>query len=361
MIEVDGSIGEGGGSVLRTALAISAVAQQPIRIYNIRARRPKPGLRPQHLKAVEAVAKLTNANVSGLELDSAEVRFEPGRIADGSYSVDIGTAGSTTLILQAIMPAAAFSPAPIDFEIRGGTDNPMAPPVDFWKNVTFPTLRRMGYAGDLECHRRGHYPRGGGVIRAKVEPVERLQALSIAEPGQVVRVRGVAHSVRLPGFIATNMAHSATKALVRAGYSDIKIETETYEPSNDTHLGPGAGITVWAETEGGAIIGASALGKRGKPAERVGNDVVADLVRQLKTGMAVDKHLTDQLIPYLTLAEGTSEISSTELTLHALTNVALVEKIFNVKFEVKGDIGEPGRIKVTGLGKENPYLGKVAQ
>jgi RNA 3'-terminal phosphate cyclase len=146
------------------------------------------------------------------------------------------------------------------------------------------------------------------------------------------------------------MTHAAVKTLLRAGYSEVDIKTETYEPSRDPHLGPGAGITLWALTERGAVLGSSALGRPGKPAEKVGHAAAENLLRQLRTGAAVDKHLTDQLIPYLALAEGQSEITSSELTLHSLTNITLVETILGVRFDVRGEVGEPGRIKVLGKG-----------
>jgi RNA 3'-phosphate cyclase len=305
---------------------------------------------------VETVARLTQARVEGLHLDSTELVFEPRGISGGSYRIDIGTAGSTTLILQAIMPAAAFAPAPIDLEIRGGTDNPLSPPIGFWKNVTLPALRRMGYRGEVECLRRGHYPKGGGIVRARIDPVRRLRGLEFREPGKITRIEGVAHCVRLPAHIARRMAHAATKALLRAGYSNVQIKTETYPPSEDPHLGPGTGITLWAESESGAVLGASALGRRGKPAEQVGRAAAESLIRQLRTGKAVDRHLTDHLIPYLALAEGKSEITSAELTPHTLTNIALVERILKVRFEVRGEVGTPGEIKVQGVGRRNPAL-----
>ncbi|MEW6221951.1 MAG: RNA 3'-terminal phosphate cyclase [Candidatus Hadarchaeota archaeon] len=350
MIEVDGSTGEGGGAILRTAVALSAVSKEPLHIYNIRARRDKPGLQPQHLKAVEALAKLTGAEVEGLRLNSTDIAFKPGLLDGGVYNIDIGTAGSTTLILQALMPAAAFARKPVEVEIKGGTDNPFAPPVDFLKNVTLPVLRKMSYQGDVECLQRGHYPKGGGVVRAKIGPVEKLLPLNLTNPCKVTKVSGLAHAVRLPDKIATKMAHAASSALIHAGCSDVKIKTETYAPSQDPHLGPGTGITLWAETENGAVLGASSLGKRGKPAEQVGKEAAESLAKQLKTGAAVDKHLTDQLIPYLALAEGVSEITSSELTMHTLTNVSLVEQILGVKFEVNGKQREPGRIRVRGIG-----------
>lgn len=350
MIEVDGSMGEGGGAVLRTALALGAVGQLPVHIYNIRSKRTKPGLQPQHMQGVQALAKLTNARIRGAELNSTELTFEPMAIEGGRYHVEIGTAGSTTLILQILMPAAAFARKPVEVEIRGGSDNPMAPPVDFMKNVTLPTLRKMGYVGEVECVRRGHYPRGGGIVRARIQNVEKLRALVLTEPGKVTNISGLAHCVRLPADVSTRMAHSASKALVGAGYSKVQVKTESYPPSQDPHLGPGAGITLWAVTENGAVIGSSSLGMPGKPAEQVGREAAEMVIRQLKTGCALDRHLTDQLVPYLALAEGVSEITSTELTSHTLTNIALVEQILDAKFEVEGERGRAGRVRVKGVG-----------
>jgi RNA 3'-phosphate cyclase len=348
MIEIDGSMGEGGGAVLRTALALSAVSRQPIRIYNVRAKRAKPGLAPQHMHGVKALAELTKAKVEGLSLGSTELKFEPGAMEGGEFRVDIGTAGSTTLILQILMPAAAFAKKSVEVEITGGTDNPLAPSIDFLKNVTLPILCRFGYRGEVECIRRGHYPRGGGVVRACIEPIQRLKAIELVEPGKVTRISGIAHCVKLPEHIATRMAHAASMSLIKAGYSDVNVKAESYEPSRDPHFGPGTGITLWAETERGAILGASSLGRPGKPAEQVGREAAESLVKQLRTGCAVDRHLTDQIIPYMALADGTSEITSAELTSHALTNVALVEQVLGVKFEVDGQLGQPGRIRVVG-------------
>jgi len=350
MIEIDGSTGEGGGALLRTALALSAVSQRSIHIYNIRAKRAKPGLQPQHLHGVEALAKITNAKIEGLKLNSTELTLEPSVIEGGRYRVDIGTAGSTTLILQILMPAAAFARKPIELEIIGGTDQSLAPPIDFLKNVTLPVLRRMGYLGEVECLRRGHYPRGGGIVRARIEPVQCLNAIKLTEPGKVAHISGIAHCVKLPEHIATRMAHAASMALIKAGYSKVNIRAESYPPTKDPHLGPGTGIALWAETERGAILGASSLGRPGKPAEQVGREAAESLVKQLRTGRVVDRHLTDQLILYMALAEGTSDITSAELTSHALTNITLVENILGVKFEVDGQQGQPGRIKVVGLG-----------
>jgi len=348
-IDIDGSIGEGGGSVLRVAVALSAVSRKPVHIYNIRAKRPNPGLAPQHMHGVEALARLTNARVEGLSIRSTELVFEPSVVEGGRYRVDIGTAGSITLILQALMPAAAFASKPVEVEITGGTDVPMAPSIDYLMNITLPTLRKMGYVGEIELVRRGHYPRGGGVVRARIEPAQKLRAIHLTEAGKVTCVAGISHCVRLPPHIATRQSHAAKQVLLQAGY-DADIRVESYEPTGDPHLGPGTGITLWAETERGAILGGSCLGRPGKPAEQIGREAAEGLLNQLITGCAVDRYLTDQLISYMALADGRSEITSAELTLHTLTNIELVEKILGVKFEVVGQQGQPGKISVDGLG-----------
>ncbi|MBC7218709.1 MAG: RNA 3'-terminal phosphate cyclase [Hadesarchaea archaeon] len=350
MIEIDGSMGEGGGAVLRTALALGAVSGRPVHIFNIRARRDKPGLQAQHLRGVEALAKIAGAEVRGGALNSTELTFIPGEIQGGRYRVDIGTAGSTTLVLQIIMPAAAFASGPIDIEIRGGTDNPMAPPIDYMKNVTVPILRLMGYRCEVECLRRGHYPHGGGIVRAKIEPVEWLRPVSLVSQGQVLRVAGVAHAVRLPSRVATRIAHAASLELIKSVRAPVDIRCESYQVGQDPHLGPGAGLTLWAETDSGAIIGTSSLGAPGKPSEKVGREAALDLIEQLRTGMACDRYLSDQLIPYLALAEGNSEITCASLTSHTLTNIDLVRKVLDVDFRVFGELGRPGKITVTGIG-----------
>jgi len=350
MLEIDGSLGEGGGSVVRVAIATCSLLRKPARIFNIRVKRPKPGLQPQHLKAVEVLAEMTRAEVKGAEIGSTEIFFRPTKICGGTYRADIGTAGSTTLILQTIMPPAAFADSKVEIEITGGTDNPMAPPIDFWRNVTLRILERMGYRAKIECLRRGHYPAGGGIVRAEISPVEKLDPINLTEPGKVKRILGIAHCVRLPQQVAQRMAHAAAKRLLKAGYSDIDIKKETYEPESDPHLAPGAGITLWAETENMCVLGASALGKPGKPAEKVGEEAATDLIKQIESGGGVDEHLADQVIPYMTIADGRSEIKCSKLTLHTVTNIILMEKIAGVKFEINGELNHPARIAVQGIG-----------
>jgi len=346
-LEIDGSRGEGGGAVLRTALALATVMGRPVRVYNIRLKRKKPGLQPQHLKGVEALAEICGARVKGAELNSTEIYFEPGEVVGGKYRFDIGTAGSTMLILQVLLPPLAFAREPAEVEIRGGTDNPLAPPVDYFKHVTLPMLASMGYRVELECLQRGHYPKGGGRVVARTQPAGELKPLTLTLAGRVERVEGISHCVGLPPHVASRQAHAAKLRLLREGYG-ARIRTEVSEG-----LGPGSGIVLWALTSEGGILGSSSLGKPGKPAERVGKEAAEQLLEELRTGHAVDRYLTDQLIPYLALARGRSEIWSTRLTLHALTNVELVEEMVGVDFLVEGELDRPAKLRVEGFRKVN--------
>lgn len=349
MLEIDGSMGEGGGSVLRLSLALAAVKTKPIKIYNIRVNRSNSGLGNQHLSGVKALKKLTNAEVEGAELRSEKVTFKPNKIRSGEIKVDIGTAGSTTLILQAVIIPAAFANNPVNFEIIGGTDNPYAPPIDYFKNVTIPVLEKIGHQTNVQLVKRGHYPKGGGKIKATVEPIDMLDSLKLTDRGEVTKIFGRSHCVKLPGHIAKRQAKSAEEKLNEKGY-ETNIEVEFYEKSQDPHLSPGTGIVLWAKTENGSVLGSNSLGEKGKPAEKVGREAAERLIQQLETGKAFDCYLTDQLIPYFALGSGKSEITTTELTSHTLTNLKLVEKIIGADTMVEGEEGEPGKITVEGIG-----------
>jgi RNA 3'-phosphate cyclase len=343
MIEIDGSMLEGGGSIVRIAVGLAALLGKPVRVYNIRAKRENPGLREQHLEGIRAVAKLCEGRLEGDELGSQEIKFWPGEVRVRRVHVNIRTAGNITLVLQPLMLAALRADKLVEVEFEGGaTDAPLAPPVDYLKYVTFPMLARIGYRCEIECIRRGHYPKGGAQARARLYPGE-LKPLRAVERGKILGIRGISHCVRLPRSIAERQANAAKKRLLKEGYT-AEVEIEAYDPEKDPHIAPGTGIVLWAECEG-SILGASALGKPGKPAEEVGEEAAEELSTQLKKGAAIDKHLTDQLIPYLALA-GKSEITSCEITLHTLTNIELIKKFLDVELEVEGNLGNPGRIRI---------------
>lgn len=355
LIEIDGSMGEGGGQILRNAVSLSAVLMKPIRVYNIRARRSNPGLRPQHLTGVKAVAALSSAEVSGLRVGSREIVFKPRALRGGRLSFDAGTAGSTTLILQSLMPVMAFSREPVEVELRGGTNNPMAPPVEYFQYVLIPTLEKMGCRFEVRLLRRGFYPRGGGVVRARSTPVESLKPIKLLEAGGVKRIYGLSYSCRLPAHIVERMASTAERLLRSAGYSDVHVEREVLKPGDSAcSLDPGCGIILVAELESGAVMGADSLGRLGVPAERVAEEAAGSLVKQLETGAPVDRHLGDQLVVWAALASGVSEYRVAELTTHTTTSMELCRIMAGAEAEVEGRLGEPATIRIRGIGYRRP-------
>jgi len=348
MIVIDGSFGEGGGQILRTSIGLAAALGVPVKIFNIRARRKNPGLQRQHMTAVRVLAEITRARVEGLYLGSKELLFEPRTLKGGRYRFDIGTAGSVTLVIQALLPVVPFVPEPIEIEIRGGTDVPWSPPVDYVRYVLIPLLKRMGYRIELEVLRRGHYPRGGGIVVFRAEPSGRLNAIDLVNRGEVFRIRGVSHAVKLPKHVAERQANAAKEVLQRKLSVPIEISIEWYPPDRDPHLGPGSGITLVAECSD-SLIGADALGERGKRAEDVGREAAKELVEEIDSGAALDKHMGDMIIVPAALACGTSVFTSSKLTMHAYTVVELVKKFVNADIRIDGEIDKPFAARITGV------------
>jgi len=338
-IEIDGSYGEGGGQILRTSVALSVITGKPVRIRRIRANRSNPGLRPQHLHGILALKELSNAKVKGAKVGSTELEFVPEKPEPKHIRVPVKTAGSATLVLQALLPAMAFTGG--SFEITGGTDVPWSPPVDYLKHVTLFALERMGLKVELEIRRRGHYPKGGGLVVGRVEPWEDRRPLKAVEWREIKNFGGISHATNLPAHVAERQAKAAEGRLREFYTAPVEMETEV-----SRSLGPGSGIIVWAETDS-LILGGDALGKRGKPAEVVGREAADELIEALRTRAAVDKFLGDQLVPFLAFVGG--EIGVSEVTNHLLTNVWVVEQFFGKVFKVDGTLGSPGRIEAAGV------------
>jgi RNA 3'-terminal phosphate cyclase (ATP) len=208
----------------------------------------------------------------------------------------------------------------------------------------------MGYDADLKVQRRGHYPKGGGKVTMNITPPRMLRAIRLIERGVVSGVEGISHCVKLPSHVAQRQATAAKEKLARAGYGDVNIAIETYPPGQDSHLGPGSGITLFMKSSTGSVIGADSIGERGKPAEMVGEEAAENLLAEIKSKAPVDRHLGDILIPYMAVAEGLSETSVSEITMHTLTNIKVAEMIAGAKFEVQGELSEAGRIRVEGIG-----------
>jgi RNA 3'-phosphate cyclase len=353
MIEVDGSMMEGGGQILRMALSYGAILGLPTRVYNIRAGRSRPGLRPQHLKTAETVAIMCRGEADGLRIGSTEVALRPGSLFGGNYEVDIGTAGSVTLMLQCLAPIAAFSGASTRLVVRGGTNVKWSPPMPFMENVIWAALRFLGFNGALSLQREGFYPKGGGLVSAEFTPVEGLSHL-YTPSGGVSAVRGVSICGKLPGHIAERQGKAAEARLREAGMdADVDIRVAL---GRESPLSPGSVICLWAAGSPGVFMGSSSLGERGKPAERVGREAAGDFLNELESGAAVDRYTGDNLILWCSLASGESDFTVSEFTSHTETAVELA-RIFT-SAAIRVGVAENGtRIKIRGMGFENPHIG----
>ena len=352
MIEVAGDKLEGGGQIIRTGIALAALASVDVRITKIRDKRPNPGLQPQHVTAVEAIAKVSDAQTEGVTQGSRDLVFRPrGRIG-GRFRFDVGTAGSIPLILQALMPCLAFAPDPVELELVGGTDVKWSPSIDYVRLAILPTLRLMGYQANLLVNRRGHYPRGGGRVTFKIVPPKMLHAIQITKRDEQKSIEGVSHCVKLPSHVAQRQAEAARNRLNKYDY-EVKIAIEAHSPNQDQNASPGSGITLVTRFMNGSILGADSVGERGKSAEKVGEECAGKLLEELKSNSSFDRHLGDVLIPFLAVAEGRSEISVSQMTTHTLTNIDVAEQILNVKFQTTGVVGEFGTIVVEGIGLKN--------
>ena len=346
MLRIDGSYGEGGGQVLRTALALSAITGKAVEVVNIRANRPNPGLATQHMHGVRALARLCNARVEGAEVGSTRVRFEPGEITPQRLRIDVGTAGSISLILQVLLLPCAFSRGEVVLDIKGGTDVRWSPPIDYVKHVLLPVVAKLGFSASVEVLARGYYPKGGGRVRVRVKPVRKLSGVRLLERGRLLGVKGIAHASRLPGHVLEREAKAA-EGILRRYNPEITLELRK-------DFSTGTGITLWACYEN-TRLGGSALGERGKRAEQVGEEAARALLAEIESGASVDVHLADQLVPFLALAEGDSAFTVRELTGHLKTNIFVTEQILGGRFQLEKKNGL-FRVEATGAGYENRQL-----
>ena len=320
--------------MLRTSLSLSAVLQEPVRITDIRAGRPNPGLASQHVSSIEAVARLCDAEVDGLAIGSREVEFRPGALTGGEFEFDIGTAGSIALVLQACVLPGALSKAPVSIIIKGGTDVKWSPPMDFIGLVYLPLLARFDIHCDMEIVARGFYPEGGGEVHLSVDRASTLKGFSAAETGSLVRISGTVFCQNLPGHVATRLKHAALKNLI--GFPEVRISSEERSGRST-----GAGIVLAAEFRN-TVLGESALGQRGVKAEALGEACATDLSETIQSGATVDPHALDQLLPFMAMAEGESLVLAEELTGHAETNIWAIERFLGPRFRVqnRGDLTE---------------------
>lgn len=333
LVELDGSHGEGGGQILRSALTLSMITGIPFRLERIRARRSKPGLLRQHLTAVQAAAQICGATVEGAALGSLSLGFTPGPIRGGDYRYAIGSAGSCTLVLQTVLPALWFADVPSTVTVSGGTHNPAAPPADFLQQAWLPLLRQMGVVMDIELVRHGFFPAGGGEVRACVTPVGRLQPLILCERGEYLGSTATAIVAGIPTDVAKREL-----AVVQAALPEVQGEFRVLS----SREGPGNALLV-KETYAHLNEVMVAFGERGLPAERVADAVLKEVRAYRQSRAAVGEHLADQLALPMALA-GQGSFTASTLSSHLRTNMQVIQKFLPVVFEVSE---EPGQVRIS--------------
>jgi RNA 3'-terminal phosphate cyclase (ATP) len=351
MIVIDGSYGEGGGQILRTALTLAVLTERPTRIEHIRAGRRNPGLRPQHLTAVRAAAAICDAQVEGDELGSQMVTFAPsGPARAGEYAFDVadaaegGSAGSVGLVLQTVLLPLALADEASYVVLKGGTHVAWAPSIAYLEHVFLPTLARMGPQVEIDLVQWGFYPAGGGEAHVHIDGLsDPLTSLMLTERGELQRVWGIAAVTNLPSHIPQRMANRTRNVLAE---TDIQI-TAKVEPRRLRSVGPGAGIFLFAAYEH-ARAGFTAYGRKGLPAERVAEAACQELLAHHRAGQPVDPHLGDQLVLPLALAEGESRLVTSRVTQHLLTNVWVVRQFLDRAMTVEGAPDEPGSLMIKG-------------
>ncbi len=344
MLEIDGSYGEGGGQLLRLAVALAAITGTRVCITSIRARRDKPGLAPQHLTGVQAVGQLCGAKIEGLTPRSQQISFEPAMLRGGDYRFDVGTAGSITLVLQALLPVMLAAQMPCKVHITGGTDIRQAPAADYLREVLIRLIERLGARVTMRVLRRGYYPRGGGEIELAVKPATLVPSVFDAT-GHIKAIYGITHVANLPDHIALRMKQAALDQL---GAYATQASFETQILSHEAAFGPGGAIVCWTEREH-TVLGAARVAERGVRAEALGEAVGKELVADLAAGAALDMHAADQILVYLALAGGGS-FSARSASLHARTAMWLIEQFLPVTFGVS-ESAELAHVTVTPRGK----------
>lgn len=344
MMHIDGSQGEGGGQVLRSALTCSILSRQPIQITNIRANRAKPGLMAQHLKAVDAAAAISKAEVEGAYLHSKELVFNPGEIRSGRYHFDIGTAGAATLVLQTIFLPLSFASSASSITILGGTHVPWSPCFHFINLHWLPYLIQVGYDAQLTLEQAGFYPKGGGRIDATIRPVRMIQSLHLGERGDLLSIEGISAVANLHASIAERQKRQAVLRLQKAPWKSNapNIQIKIHQLPSPTK---GTLLLILAVFEGGRCC-YYGLGELGKPAERVADEAVDALADFLATNGAIDQFLADQLLLPLCLAQEESLFRTSKITQHLLTNANIIQEFQIASIEVDGELNQPGLVRI---------------
>ncbi|MDR2203271.1 MAG: RNA 3'-terminal phosphate cyclase [Nitrososphaerota archaeon] len=332
MFEIDGGQKSGSGTILRLAVAVSAITQRPLHLVNIRCKRSQSGLKRQHLESVLVAAKLCNGVVEGAKLGSEELWFTPNSVEGGCVEAVIETAGSIPMLFLAVLPICVYAKRPVILHVaKGGTDTLYAPTVNYLRFVLLPVLSKMGVVAEISVQKYGYYPKGLGEASLIVQP-SLLRAVGFERFGKFDSVNGVSVCTFLSDrYVAKRQADAAVNVLTKGGYSSrIDVLNDQSNPYQK-----GSSITLWAKTDAGAFIGADALGGLNKSSESVGKEAAIRLVSELKAGSTVDAFLADMLIPYMALASGNSFFYTRCFSEHVETNIWLMKTMLNSEFSVE--------------------------
>ena len=355
MIKLDGSYLEGGGSIVRQALALSTITQKPFEVTNIRKGRKNPGLKNQHIHCVKALEKLCNAKTQGAYLASTYLKYEPNKIESKNLDIDIGTSGSITLLLQSILIPAVFADKPSKITIIGGTEGKFAQPFDYFKEVFLPQLKRFADI-DVKLIKRGYYPKGNGKIELKINQKyclsdfknfedfqknlkENAPKINLTQQHNLIQIKGISHASfdLQKASVAERQAKTAELILKNKYNCPIQIEIE-YSRT----LSLGSGITLWAifsknkeeiDINNPIRLGADSLGERGKKAEIVGQEAAFNLIKEIESKAPIDKYLADQVLPFMALTSK-SKIKTSKITSHCKTNIYVIEQFLGKTFEI---------------------------
>jgi RNA 3'-terminal phosphate cyclase (ATP) len=341
MITIDGSFGEGGGQILRTALGLSLVTGKPFRIDKIRAGRKKPGLLRQHLTAVNAAAEVGRAEVRGAQLGSQELVFSPSAVHGGNYRYAIGTAGSATLVLQTVLPALLTAKEPSSLKLEGGTHNPFAPPFDFLQKAFLPLVCRMGPKVEVTLVRPGFYPAGGGCFKVEIQPAAKLSRIDIPERGEVKRRLARALVANLPLHIAMRELEVIGRKL---NWPQESLRAEPVEGSQ----GPGNIVVIEVESKHVTEV-FTGFGEKGVPAETVAEQAVKEAREYIAAGVPIGENLADQLLVPMALAGGGS-FRTVAPSRHTSTNAEIIGKFLDVAVKIEKEAPSAWKVEVGGRG-----------
>lgn len=368
MVKLDGSLGEGGGQVLRIALCLSALYKIPIEINNIRAGRPKPGLSAQHLKGVELVKEMCNAEVHGAEIGSTSLTFKPGDLHNKKqeFVADTKTAGCIGLLIQIALPCALFSSRAATYILKGGTNVPFGPHIEYFKHVFKPLLNKFGGDFELDVIRKGYYPQGGGEVQMRVTPINNLKGVELLDAGTPTDIKGWSYT---SGAVNINEAHkiandAKTRIKQELSKRDISvppIDINAYKEQRDSAIGHGSGINLVCKTTKDCFFGGSGLGSRRPGPVPPGIEAADQVVAPILMDSCVDEHLQDQMIILMVLAKGPSKIKvgKKELTCHAETAKQVAEIMLKDKglsFSLNKNENGSYVLECNGLGLKNEYL-----